>query len=132
MKIISIIKFLFFNIYFPFLLPFRCLIFLLIKYNFVIEDPFWIPPFNPNSYDKDYRKPSIVHNSTKKPIVLFGCSFAAGSGLKDDETLSARISQLTNRSVYNRGDEGLGPQMMLYQLQTKKIKHSLTACVCCS
>ena len=127
-------KIIFFNLLslfaFTCLLDFICLIFLLCKYNFLIEDPFFIRPFNPNTYDENYRKPSIpsIPSPRKSAVVVFGCSFAAGSYLNDYETLAAKISQLTGRVVFNRGDEGMGPQMMLYQLQTGRIKQITKDC----
>ena len=55
-------------------------------------------------------------DSTKKPIVIFGCSFAWGYNLNKDETFSHRLAKLTGRPVYNRALNGMGPQLMLYQL----------------
>lgn len=56
-------KIIFFNLLslfaFTCLLDFICLIFLLCKYNFLIEDPFFIRPFNPKANELTYRKPSI-------------------------------------------------------------------------
>ena len=76
--------------------------------------------FNPKTYDEYYRNPIIVNND-KKPIVIFGCSFAFGSGYGSD-IVGEIISKLTDRSVYNRAFGGMGPQMMLYQLRSGKIK----------
>ncbi len=60
--------------------------------------------------DKDYidnmlkfREPNIVPNSDKKPIVFTGCSFVYGTGLTDKQTITYKISDLLNTSVYNFG-----------------------------
>lgn len=57
---------------------------------------------------------------SKKPVVLFGCSFAYGFFLKDTETMSYKISRLTKRPVYNRAASGWSIQHMLYQVRQSK------------
>ncbi len=83
--------------------------------------------FDPENYDKDYIKP-IITNSKKLPVVIFGCSLAEGSALNINETFGGQISKYTNRSVYNRAEGGIGPQIMLYQLQSGKIKQLTDKC----
>lgn len=68
--------------------------------------------------EKGLRKP-VGLNYKKKPIILFGCSFTYGMGLKDNQTLSYKLSELTKRPVYNRGYMGWGIQHMLYQVNRK-------------
>lgn len=87
-----------------------------------------ITTFTDEDYDSLYRKPTVVLNSKKPPVVVFGCSFVEGSRLKDNQTICAKISKLTNRTVYNRGDIGLGSSMMLYSLQTGRIKSIAKDC----
>lgn len=60
------------------------------------------------------RKPEGLKYS-KKPIILFGCSFAYGDSLNNNQTLSYKLSHLTKRPVYNRASGGWGVQHMLYQ-----------------
>jgi hypothetical protein len=48
--------------------------------------------------------------------VLFGSSFAAGSGLSDDQTLSARLEQILGAPVYNAADSDLGNEHELDRL----------------
>lgn len=58
-------------------------------------------------------------NYTKKPIILFGCSFTFGYSLKDEQTFSYKLSHLSKRPVYNRASGGWGVQHMLYQSRRK-------------
>ena len=71
-----------------------------------------------NDYIKTYkfRRPFNT-NSGKKPIVIFGCSFAYGHKLERNETFSSELARLTDRPIYNRGFNSTGPQFMLYQLK---------------
>lgn len=55
----------------------------------------------------------------KPPIILFGCSFTYGDGLKNNQTLSYKLSHMSKRPVYNRGMNGWGVQHILYQLRRK-------------
>ena len=63
-----------------------------------------------------FRKSSIIDNAEKKPVLLFGCSFAEGAGLTDNNTPCSRISKLTGRSCINRAKGAMSAQFMYYQL----------------
>lgn len=67
----------------------------------------------------DEFRPIENKESKKAPIVLFGCSFAYGASLKEDQTLSYKLGKKTGRPIYNRGLSGLGVQHMLFQLRDK-------------
>ncbi len=56
-------------------------------------------------------------DSKKKPILIFGCSFAWGSDLEENQTISYKLGQATKRPIYNRARMGWSVQHMLYQLQ---------------
>lgn len=58
--------------------------------------------------------------SPKQPIVIFGCSFAYGAGLNDNQTFDIKLAKYTRRPVYNRSIGGWGTQHMLYQLKSKE------------
>lgn len=59
-------------------------------------------------------------NNTKKPILLFGCSFTHGGVfLNNQQTVSHKLSKLTSRNVYNFGMCGCGMQHMLYIIQNR-------------
>lgn len=81
------------------------------KYTLLLdEDPF--------SYivDKNsFRKPSN-EKSKNPPIYIFGCSFAYGEKLNDNETFGAKLAEITNRPVYTFAYPGFSVQHMLYQL----------------
>ena len=65
------------------------------------------------------RKPEGL-TYTKKPIVIFGCSYAYGLGLDNEQTFSYKLSHLTNRPVYSRAVAGWGFQHMLNQVRQDK------------
>lgn len=77
------------------------------------------------NYKKLYKEhnfvpPVIPDTSNKKPIIIFGCSYAEGRSIKPleyEEKFSYRLYQATNRPVYNRAFESQGLQYMLYQLE---------------
>ena len=73
--------------------------------------------FNPETYRKSY----IYKNSRQRPIILFGCSFAEGAELEDNQTPCFKISQLTGRSCINRAKGATGTQFMYYQLKNNDI-----------
>lgn len=69
-------------------------------------------------YDIENRyRPVENKDSTKNSIVIFGCSFAYGDFLKDDETFSYNLAKNLNVPVYNRAYSGRGLSHMLYQLK---------------
>ena len=74
------------------------------------------------SYEESYKELPQTMNIpdgatySKRPIVLFGCSFTYGSGLKENQKFSYKLSEYTKRPVYNRGIPGSGIQHMYYQL----------------
>lgn len=56
-------------------------------------------------------------NSTKPPIIVFGCSFAYGHLFPHNQTFPYKLSRLSNRPVYNRAYPSWGVQNFLYQLK---------------
>lgn len=67
----------------------------------------------------EMRKPTGL-NYKKNPIVLFGCSYTYGTGLEEYQTVARKISDLTQRPVYNRGLEAKGIQHMYWQLKSNQ------------
>ncbi len=59
----------------------------------------------------------IKPKSKKKPVLIFGCSFAYGYGLEFEQSLSYKLADLTGRSVYNRAVPSTGLQYFLYMLK---------------
>lgn len=78
------------------------------------------------SFQEDYckiKKTEFRHpvglNYKKKPILIFGCSYAYGLFLPENEIFSYKLSNLSKRPVYNRAHPSWSVQQMLYQLQQK-------------
>ena len=63
-----------------------------------------------------FRQP-VGLNFSSRPIVFLGCSYAYGQGLNEHQTVSFKLSQLTNRPVYNYSLPGKGLQNTLFLLQ---------------
>lgn len=70
------------------------------------------------------RDGKIVNNS-KPPIILFGCSYTGGFGLKDDEIFAVKLADSAHRTVINRGKEGTGLPFLYYQLSQKDVVSKL-------
>lgn len=72
----------------------------------------------------DFR-PVSYKKSNKRPVILFGCSFTYGSFLNDNQTFSYKLSNYTNRTVYNKGIGGAGVPLMYYFLKSTNIKKDI-------
>ena len=70
---------------------------------------------------KFFRPPAGLEYKDKPSIVLFGCSYAYGQNLKNEETLSYQLSQYLKRTVYNLALCGGGLQDILHIIRNKKI-----------
>ena len=71
-------------------------------------------------YDKEFRP--FPNNEEDLPsILVFGCSYAYGTNLKDNETISAKLSEATGLPVYNLGIQGGGIREILHMLQNDKL-----------
>ena len=57
----------------------------------------------------------------KKPIVIFGCSYAYGFLLDREQTFSYKLSKLTHRTIYNRAYPAWGSAHMLYQTRDENL-----------
>ncbi len=65
-----------------------------------------------------FRKTSGL-NYKKQPIIIFGCSYAYGEFLDDEDTISAKLSKLSERPVYNYAIKGKGLQNTLFIVENK-------------
>lgn len=91
--------------------------------------PFHHKPSYPELTEKHFRykvynftrQPNGLEYKEKRPIAVFGCSFAYGFRLEDKQTFSYKLSQATKRPVYNRAVNGFGIQHMLYQSRTSQM-----------
>jgi len=60
--------------------------------------------------------------TANKHLILFGCSWAFGEGLNDQDTLQYMLGEnLFRYNVYNYAGPGYGPQNMLALLETKRL-----------
>ena len=71
-----------------------------------------------DSIEYSGRLPDGTEYKNKPGIVVFGCSFAFGYGLKYNQTFSYKLAHLMKRPVYNRAYPSWGPQHMYYQTLT--------------
>lgn len=69
---------------------------------------------------KDFYRKVVNPESSLKPILLFGCSFVYGYKIPESAIASEVFGRYTNRPVYNRAQDGLGVNLMLYQLQNEE------------
>ena len=74
------------------------------------------------------RKPDGLQykNKSKHSIVLFGCSYAYGVGLAQNQTLSYKLSQILKTPVYNRALAWGNLQEMWYQAAAEGSKDFYT------
>lgn len=56
-------------------------------------------------------------NYKKRPIILFGCSYAYGQGLEDKESFTFKLSEYSKRPVFNYSMFGKGFQHTLFILR---------------
>lgn len=71
------------------------------------------------NYQKIFREP-LGTEYKKAPVLIYGCSFAHGVYLKDNERPDYILSQLTQRPVYNFSVPGEGLQQALYIMQNQE------------
>lgn len=67
------------------------------------------------------RKPDGLQYKNKKPVVIFGCSYAYGFALNDNQTFSYKLANILKRPVYNRAVTGNGLQLMYLQSLKKPL-----------
>ena len=79
-------------------------------------------PFSPNASAYTWNNRIFEKkNSKKKPLTVVGCSFAEGSCLNDNQILGYKLSDLSNRTVYQRGVTASGLSYVYYQIDKKLI-----------
>lgn len=84
--------------------------------EFLKRDISYQDTYNDTITAEDFRKTENI-NSKNGNIIIFGCSYAAGLFLKDNQTLSYKLGRLTDKAVYNRAKSGWGVQHTLFQLK---------------
>lgn len=68
----------------------------------------------PNPDENWGRAPEGLNYKKKKPIAIFGCSYAFGYELNKEQTISYKLAHKAKRPVYNRAVSAWGIQHMLY------------------
>ena len=91
------------------------------KYKYSIK----MLPYDFDDEAKNFR-PALTKSTNGRPIVIFGCSFAYGDGLNDNQTINYKLYKLTKRPVYNLAYRGWGAQQMLYQLKGDGLYKKIT------
>lgn len=72
-----------------------------------------------------FRSTSGEEYNDKKPILIFGCSFAYSYGLDDNQTISSKLSTATKRTVYNFGICAAGIQHMLALIKNPNLYNKI-------
>lgn len=75
-----------------------------------------------NTHNKNVLRQPVGLNYTKKPIVLFGCSYTYGFGLSEKDTFGYLLSEYNKRPVFNFGLGASGIQHMYFMIKKHLIK----------
>ncbi|MBQ9246158.1 hypothetical protein IJ182_07825 [bacterium] len=67
------------------------------------------------------RLPDGLEYKDKKPIIVFGCSYAYGDFLNQNQTFTYKLAHLIKHPVYNRAAVGWSIQHMLFQTETEML-----------
>lgn len=74
----------------------------------------------------DFRKVEKSLTENNKPaIMLLGCSYTYGTGLKENEVFSSILFKETNRTIYNLGITSGSPAEALYLLRNPQIRKEI-------
>ena len=94
-----------------------------IKYNLTPVLNERIPDFpicqDDDSFCNDLR-PIAGNEYKNNPITVFGCSFAYGHYLKNNQIFSYKLSKIVKHPVYNRAFPGKGLSNMYFQVSDEK------------
>ena len=77
-------------------------------------------------FKKKFMRPVENKNSSLNPVLIFGCAFAYGQNLKNDETFSHHIAEYIKNPVYNFAYGGWSIANTLYQAQHEPIIQNLS------
>lgn len=93
------------------------------KYSYIVYNPTIkfdsFKNFFENKEDWKGRLPDgLEYKNNKKPIVIFGCSYAYGFKLSEKQTVSYKLAHLLKKTVYNRAVTACSFQHMLLQLSS--------------
>lgn len=71
------------------------------------------------------KRPIEIRGDGKEPIILFGCSFVEGCGLKENQTFSYKLANYLNKTVINRGHAGIGISYFYWQLNQEELMSTM-------
>ncbi len=79
--------------------------------------------------NQDFFRSNIANSdlNTLPPIIIFGCSFAFGTFLNDNQTFTYKLTKLTKRNTYNKALEACGIQHMFYFLSNEKFYNDFSS-----
>ena len=85
----------------------------------------YIPTYGDYRYPVSYiEQPRFFYGykgeDKKQPVMLIGCSYAYGHGLKYKKTFAAKLSNIMKRDIYNLSEIGSGPIDILISLDYSK------------
>jgi len=75
-----------------------------------------------------FRNPPGALAAGPPDVIVFGDSFAAGSGVNDDETLTAQIGRITGRRVYNAAGRGVTAEFVRAWLDKLNMRRGVVVC----
>ena len=87
--------------------------------------------FHPIKFDinrcfKNFSEHKTTEEKMKEgSIIVFGSSYASGTGLSEKATFDYKLHNKTNRTVYRRAIPGGGPQYIYYMLKSGIIKNEI-------
>ena len=85
-----------------------------------------IKSYTNHKYFEEYDfRPVAIGKNNKKPIVIVGCSYAYGLRLDENETISAVLSDKTDRTVYNLGGIATSVREILYIFRNDNLRNKL-------
>ncbi len=78
-----------------------------------------------NYFKKNYIRPVENKNIDAAPVIIFGCSFAYGDNLNDNQTFSHKLAKYIKRPIYNMAYGGWSVANMLYQIENDNLIKSI-------
>ena len=74
---------------------------------------------------ENYRTTEFDSIDWQQSIVIFGCSNVFGTGLTDDDTISANLERIVDRPVINMGMGGTGMQFAMHNSTILRSRYSI-------
>lgn len=74
---------------------------------------------NPDNSEIKFPYRPIENPKVLKSVLIFGCSYAYGHSLFQNETFSHQLGKITGYRIYNRAISGCSAQHMLYQAENE-------------